>query len=84
MDDFGLLVQVAHVEPDQSRRPVERLGDAWHFPQILLADFFDHPRDLQRQCRAGIRDVRRYDARLTVDSGIVDVVIETAAAQRVG
>src|SRR5690242_21365135 len=46
--ELGLILEIAHVEPDQRRRPVERLGDARHLAQFLLAQAFDQPRDLQR------------------------------------
>ncbi len=37
--------------PGERRRPVERLGDARHLAQVLLADRRHHARDLQRQRR---------------------------------
>ena len=55
-----------------------------HLAQILLAHGVDHARDLQGQRRVDAGRAREDDPRLAVDVGEIDVVIEAAAAQRVG
>ena len=84
VDGFRLLPQLVDVEARERRRPVERLRDAGHLAQVLLADRRDHARDLQGQRDIDAGRARQDDLRLAIDLGEIDVVIEAAAAQRVG
>src|ERR1700735_703186 len=73
--DLGGIMQVAHVEPDQGRRPVQRLGDAGHLAQFFLADAFDQPRDLQRQRRRSASESSRVPFEVRITCGMVVAVM---------
>ena len=79
----GASCHDAHIERDQGRRPVERLGGRQAPCAAPLADAFDHARDLHDN-DALAPSSAHGDARLAVDIGIVDIMIEGATAQRVG
>ena len=51
--------------------------------QVLLAHRRHHAGDLKRQGRVDLRPAGEDDARLAIDFGKVDIVIETAAAESV-
>src|SRR5499427_10863473 len=79
-----LLAQVMNAEARERRGPVERLGDARHLAQILLAHRRHHAGDLQRESRIDAGHAGENDLRLAIDLGEIDIVIETAPAQRIG
>src|SRR3546814_6520839 len=46
MDGFRRRLQIDDAEPDQRRRPIQRLGDARHLAQVLAPDAADELGDL--------------------------------------
>src|SRR5580658_11355470 len=84
MDKLGRLAQILDAESGESRRPVERLGDARNLLQVLLAQHSDHTRDLERKIRVEARLAVEQNRRLAIDVGEIEIMVEAAAAQRVG
>src|SRR5215813_13206122 len=81
---LGLLAQVMDAEARDRRGPVERLGDARHLAQILLAHRRHHAGDLQRESRIDAGRAGEDDLGLAVNLGEIDIVIEAAPAQCIG
>jgi len=75
--------QGAGVEFGQRGGPVDGLGDAGRFVEVLVAQRLHEAHHLLRQFLGDIGDARFDDRQFALGRGIVDPVIEAAALQRV-
>src|SRR5690349_16757575 len=57
-------IEIERIQLRERRRPIDRLGNAWRFEQIQLAQFLDEAHDLARQPLAGARRLHLQDLKL--------------------
>src|SRR5271155_1913802 len=84
VNDLRLLAEIVDAEPGERRRPVERLGHARDLLQVFLAQEPDHAGDLNGEIGVEARLAGEQNRRLAIDVGKIEIVVEAAAAQRVG
>src|SRR5690349_12757095 len=79
-----VIVDGGDAQAQQSRRPVERLRDAWPFLEIHAADALHELDQLARELPGDFGHTNLDDRQLLLEAGIVDVLIKAPAAERVG
>src|SRR5262249_12033194 len=64
-------------------RPVDRLGHARRLQETPASERLHEARDLLGEARPRLRDPRVDDPHLLLEAGVLDVEVETAAAERI-
>src|SRR5215203_3336334 len=78
-----LLVELPRAEGDERLCPVEGLGYARWFVEVHRAHLLRRRCDLAGQPLLGVGDPEAYDLDLPLEAGVLDVVVEAAAFERV-
>src|ERR687889_1609628 len=78
-----LLVELPRAEGDERFGPIEGLGDARWFVEVHSAHLLRRRRDLAGQSFLGVGDSEAYDLDLPLEAGVLYVMVEAAALERV-
>src|SRR5215218_1842322 len=78
-----LLVEFPRAEGDERLGPVEGLGHARRLVEVHRAHLLRRGGDLAGQPLLGVRDPEAYDLDLPLEAGVLYVVVEAAALERV-
>src|SRR5918994_1685867 len=78
-----LLVELPRAEGDERLGPIEGLGDARWFVEVHSAHLLRRRCDLAGQPLLGVGDSEAYDLDLPLEAGVLYVMVEAAALERV-